>query len=275
MALKANIVLQSEANPKNISLQTIFTHKTITVAGKIYLYILLFVFCSLKGSSQGKDSVFYVNFAGTGSINKTNNSTAYIFNNSLKFNINKRYLSINTMNNYIYGENEKLKTNNDFISVVDVDLFKNQRRLYYWALASYEKSYSLNINGRFQIGGGLGLNIFNYKYAKLVISDGPLYENSRFSVPDTHGRLNYETIRNSFRIKFRFVVKDLFVIDGVDFLQNSLSDKEDYNIRSNTTFSFKIRKWLSFTTAVTYNKLYLTGSENFLLNYGLAMDKYF
>jgi hypothetical protein len=253
----------------------IFALNTIILAGKIYVIVLLFVFCSAKGFTQAKDSIFYINFAGTGSINKTNNSTAYIFNNSLKFNINKKYLSINTMNNYIFGENESLKTNNDLISVIDVDLFKNQRRLYYWALASYEKSYSLNINDRFQVGGGLGLSILNSKNAKLVVSDGPLYENSRFSVADSHGRLNYETVRNSFRIKFHFVVKDLFVIDGVDFLQNSLSDKEDYNIRSNTTLSFRIRKWLSFTTAVTYNKLYLTGSENFLLNYGLMMERYF
>jgi hypothetical protein len=82
-------------------------------------------------------------------------------------------------------------------------------------------------------------------------------------------------MRNSFRVKFRFAIKDLFIIDGVDFLQNSLSDKSDYNIRSNTTLSFKIKKWLSVTTAVTYNKLNLTGSENFLFSYGVSMEKYF
>jgi hypothetical protein len=158
---------------------------------------------------------------------------------------------------------------------VDVDLFKTQRKIYYWALAGYEKSYSLNLTGRFQIGGGVGLNIFNDKNAKLVISDGPLYEKSSFRIPDLHGRSGYETVRNSFRVKFRFVIEDLFVIDGVDFLQNSLSDKQDYNIRSNTNLSFKINKWLSFTTAVAYNKLYLTGSENLLFNYGLAVEKFF
>ena len=249
----------------------------ITV-GKIHLSSLLLVFCTMQAlatHAQISDSLYYINFSGTGSINTTKSGTAYIFNNALKFNINKKYFGINTLNSYIYGENDKIKANNDFLSVVDVDLFKNQRRLYYWGLAGYEKSYSLNIINRFQAGGGLGLNIFNNKNSKLAISDGPLYENSRFSVADAHGRLSYETIRNSFRIKFRFVINDLFVIDGVDFLQNALSDRKDYNIRSNTTLSIKIRKWLSITTSVTYNKLYLTASENFLMNYGLMMERYF
>lgn len=242
---------------------------------KTIVSFVLGVLTSFTGFAQGKDSTYYVNFAGTGSINTTDNSTAYIFNNALKFNVNKKYLSLNTVTSYIYGETESLKTNNDFMSVIDLDLFKNQRRLYYWALASYEKTYSLNINDRFQGGVGLGLSLVKTKNAKLVLSDGPLYENTRFSVADTHGRLNYETVRNSFRVKFHFVIKDLFVLDGVDFLQNSLSDREDYNIRSNTSLSFKVTKWLSLTTSVTYNKLYLTGSENFLLNYGLMMEKFF
>ena len=240
-----------------------------------FLFISLTAFFSLKAFTQVPDSVYYFNFAGTGSINKTNSGTASIFNNGVKFNIIRKNFTINTLNSWIFGENESVKTNNDFLSVVDVDMLKSRRRIYYWALAGYERSYSLNINDRFQIGGGLGLNIFSDKKAKLIISDGPLYETSHLAKPDQRGRNSYETVRNSFRIKFRFVIKELLVIDGVDFLQNSLSDKNDYNIRSNTSFSFKIKKWLSFTTAVSYNRLNLTGNENFLFNYGLSVEKYF
>jgi hypothetical protein len=216
-----------------------------------------------------------VGFIGTGSVNTTQSGTAYIFNNVLKSNVTGKYFTVNALNSYIYGQNESIKTNNDFLSIVDVDIFKKQKTFYYWALAGYEKSYSLNIGGRFQTGGGVGVNILSDKNARLVISDGPLYEKSRLTVADEHGRTEYETMRNSFRVKFRFAIKDLFIIDGVDFLQNSLSDKSDYNIRSNTTLSFKIKKWLSVTTAVTYNKLNLTGSENFLFSYGVSMEKYF
>ncbi len=242
--------------------------------GNIFSYVL-FILLPAAAFSQGKDSTYYINFLGTGNINTTNNSTAYIFNNALKFNVNRKYLSVNTVTSYVFGENESLKTNNDFMSVLDLDLFKTQRRLYYWALVSYEKTYSLHLNDRFQAGAGVGLSVFNTKTAKLVLSDGPLYENTRFSVPDSHGRLNYGTVRNSFRIKYRFVVKDLLIFDGVNFLQNSLSDGGDYNVRMLNSLSFKIRKWLSFTTSVNYNKLYLTGSENFLLTYGLTAERYF
>lgn len=236
--------------------------------------LLLLLTAALAVNAQA-DSTWYLSFAGTGSINTTDESTAYIFNNLVKCNLNTRYVSVNTLNSYVFGENESVKTNNDFMSVADVDLLKNQHPLYYWALASYEKSFSLNLDDRFQAGAGAAFRILNGPHAKLVISDGPVYESSRFSIPDRHGRLHYETLRNSLRLKFHFVIRDLFVLDGVDFLQNALSDREDYNIRSNTTLSFRLTRWLSLTTTATYNKLYLTGSQNFLLTYGLMMERYF
>ena len=228
----------------------------------------------IADKDQKKDSTFYLNFFGTGSINKANNAVSYIFNNGLKFNIVSRSFTINTLNTWIYGQNQSVKTNNDYLSIADIDLFKSTRRIYYWALLSFEKSYSLNINRRFQSGGGIGVKLLTSPNAKLVVSDGPLYEASKLAKADVHGRTSYETVRNSLRIKFRFLIRDLFVVDGVDFLQNSLSDKNDYIIRSNTSLSVRINKWLSFTTTLSYNRLNLTDNENLLFTYGLSVEKF-
>jgi hypothetical protein len=65
------------------------------------------------------------------------------------------------------------------------------------------------------------------------------------------------------------------VIDGSNFLQNSLDRKQDYIIRSTTNLSFKLQKWLSLTTSLNYNRANRTQSENLLLTYGLTVEKYF
>ena len=236
----------------------------------------LFLFTCSSCFSQFSDSVFhYFGFNGTGNINNTNTGTAYIFNNSVKFNISKKNVSVNTFNGWVYGENNGNKSNNDYTSTLDVDLFKNVRRFYYWGLAGYEKSFSLKIDDRFQTGAGIGYRVVDKENVSLLLTNGILYETTDLREPDQYGRGAYQTVRNSFRIKFRFTVKDVFTVEGTDFLQNSLLDGSDYIIRSNTSFTMKVYKWLGVTLGVTYNNLHLTRRENFLLNYGLTAERYF
>lgn len=240
------------------------------------LTTIFFVINCLSAFSQFSDSVnYYVNFAGTGNINKADGPTAYIFNNGVRFSVSKKHFSLNSANSWIYGQNGGKKTNNDFLSVLDADLFKSTRKIYYWGLASYENSFSLKIDGRFQIGSGIGYHLLKTPKSSIVLSDGILFETTSLAEKDQYDRLNYSTFRNSFRLKFRFVIKDIFVVDGVDFIQHSLSDKLDYIVRSNTNLSVRLNKWLGLTVAFTYNRLNLTGRENLLLNYGLTMEKYF
>ncbi len=238
--------------------------------------LVLFCLLSLQSRSQVPDSLtYYLNFAGTGNINRTKEGTTYLFNNFLKGDYSGKYISVNTATSWIYGADAANLTNNDFSSVVDVDLFKSQRKLYYWGLAGYEKNYSLGITDRLQVGGGIGYKFLKRKTASIVVSDGLLYETTRLAEPDEVKGDHYQALRNSLRLKFRFAIKDFVVIDGVNFIQNSLSDKNDYIIKSTTTASVKLYKWLSLTTGVTYNRLNITSSENLFFSYGLMMEKYF
>jgi hypothetical protein len=239
------------------------------------LFTLLIIAVSLPVFAQFNDTInYYVNHTSTGVINKTNDGSSYVLNNGLKFNIYKKSASLNTTNTWIYGKNQNGLTNNDYSAVIDLNLFKNARHLYYWALGNFDKSYSLKINHRLQAGTGIGYYVIDHKTFVMQLSDGLLYENSDLYDSETSSNKN-EILRNSFRIKFRLVVKEILTIDGSDFLQNSLRDKDDYIIKSNTNLSLKLQKWLSLTVSFTYNKLNVTGRENLLLTYGLTLERYF
>ncbi len=237
--------------------------------------IILLLAAGHRASAQFNDSVhFYINYATTGIINNTTDGNSYVLNNALKFNVNRKKLTINTTNTWIYGAQEHNLTNNDFMSVMDFNIYDSARRVYYWGLLTYTSSYSLKINNQFQGGLGLGYFIFNKKNTTLSLSDGILYENNDLFDPKI-GWDKYQTLRNSFRIKYRLAIRNLLVIDGSDFLQNSLSSWDDYIIKLNTNLSIKLKKWLSLTTSFSYNRINRTQRENLLLNFGLSVEKYF
>jgi hypothetical protein len=240
----------------------------------IFFVALMLMSCDSFG--QFNDTVnYYINFASTGNINKTNEGTSYLLNNNFRYSISKKSISLNTTNSWMYGKQLGNLTNNDFLSGLDFNLYKTLYNFYYWGLGSYEKSVSLKINHRLQTGAGIGYNLVNRKNTLVILSDGILYEKGDlYDNPET-GTNEYEIFRNSFRLKFRVIIREMIVIEGYDFLQHALSDRKDYIIKSNTSLSVKLKKWLSLTSAVTYNKLSATGRENLLVTYGISIERYF
>lgn len=239
------------------------------------LFIATITLLPLVAFPQFNDSTnYYVNYTGTGIVNKTNDGNSYLFNNFVKFNIYKKQYALNTTNGWIFGEQKNQLSNNDFTSVADVSLFKNKRHIYYWALGAFDKSYSLKINHRVQTGGGIGYYAIDLQSFVLELSDGVLYENSDL-YDNENGSNNFSIARNSFRIKFRILASNILTLDNTNYLQHSLSDKKDYIIKSTTTLSVKLKKWLSFTSAVTYNKVSVTQRENLTATFGLTLENYF
>jgi len=230
---------------------------------------------SLVSFSQFNDSThFYVNYASTGIFNKTNDQNSFVLTNAVKFNVSKENLSLNSSGSWVYGEQQDNLTNNDYSATLDLSLFKYQRRFYYWGIGNYDKSFSLKINNRFQLALGVAYNVFDTADAWLNISDGIMYERSDLLLNNTTREVSY-TLRNSLRIRYKWVIKKIIIFEGSNFLQNSLSHANDYNIISSQNLSVKLRKWLSLTSSATYNKLKRTNRENLLITYGLTMDKYF
>ncbi|WP_276481135.1 DUF481 domain-containing protein [Paraflavitalea pollutisoli] len=228
-----------------------------------------------QAAAQFNDSTHYhIKYSTTGIINKTNDARSFVLNNVLGFQVSKERFTLNSTNAWIYGRQGNNLTNNDFTSALNVDYLKNKQKLYYWGLLTFTSSYSLKIDHQFQAGAGLGYNFINTPKAELVVSDGLLYETSKLKLP-AGTDFDHQTVRNSLRIKYKWLLTDIIQLDGLHFWQPSLERIDDYILRSTNSLSIKLRKWLSLTTALTYNKLSLTQRENLLVNFGITAEKFF
>lgn len=237
------------------------------------IFCLFFVHTGVN--AQFNDSITqHIAYSATGVINKTNDGDSYVLNNNLRFGIRRKDISLNAASSWIYGEQNDRKSNNDFNSSLDFNLYKTFKHFYYWGLATYEKSFSLKINDRFQIGLGVAYNIVEKKPLFINVSEGVLYEESDIFLNDSTREKN-QILRNSFRLRYRWVIKEIITLDGTHLVQNSLSDSQDYIIKSVNGLSIRLYKWLNFTTALTYNQVNKTNRENLLLTFGLTAETYF
>ncbi len=239
---------------------------------------LLILFCyflcqSTPVQAQFSDSVrYHLGYSGTGVINSTDAGRSYVLTNGVRLNMRHRRVDGNVTATWLYGENGDQLTNNDLSTLADLNLRSRLPRLYYWGLASFEKSYSLKVNNRTQAGLGVAYNILDRRDSLyLNVSNGILYEFSDLVLNDSAAD-RYSTYRNSFRLKLRYRFRKFIVVESTGFIQHSLEDGRDYIIRGTTSISLKLNAWMAFTTALTYNKVSRTDRENLLLTFGLTME---
>lgn len=244
----------------------------------MYKTLLLFISSILFTQfsfAQFNDSVHHhFSFSSGGVINKTKELSSYVLNNMAAYEVNKKKLSFNMSAGWVYGKQQKLLSNNDVSANANVDYLKNIQPLYYWGLFNFDESYSLKINYRFQSGIGVGYTFVNKPTFNLVLSDGFIYETNNLTDP-VLGKDIYQTVRNSFRIKYRWAYKNKLILEGSQFMQPSLISLKDYILKSNNTLSVKLNTWLAINASVGYNKISRTNRENLLITYGLMVDKYF
>lgn len=240
-----------------------------------YFSFLSLLLSGFAAKAQFSDTTnYHVIYNSTGSVNRARDGSSYLLNNSLRFEIKKKAIALNASNSWVYGRSNDALTNNDYSSTVDFNLYKAIPHAYYWGLANYNTSYSLKINSQLLAGGGIAYSILDKPNTYLNISDGVLYDLSDINTSDTTREL-YHTYRNSLRLQFHFLINNLITIDSGSFLQNSLTRNNDYIIRSTFGLGFKLNNWLNLNGSLSYNKISRTQSENFLLTYGLRVEKYF
>ncbi|MBD0367953.1 MAG: DUF481 domain-containing protein [Flavisolibacter sp.] len=207
-------------------------------------------------------------------MNKTNTSKSFVITNGARFSIRKQSIALNSSGNWIYGEQQGRRTNNDLTTTLDFNLYKTFKHFYYWGLGNFDKSFSLKVNKRWQAGLGAAYSFIDTEKAFLNLSDGILYESSDVTLHDST-RSRYHTFRNSLRLRYRFVIQQKVVLDGTHFWQPSLQYKDDSIIKSASSLSLMLNRWLNLTTALTYNRVTRTEKENLLLTFGLTVEKYF
>ncbi|HEY5369893.1 MAG TPA: DUF481 domain-containing protein [Hanamia sp.] len=240
-------------------------------------FICLFslLVCWHAAFSQFNDSTHHrFSLASTGIINQTQELSSFVSNNIISYELNQKKINFNTAASWVYGKQDKQVSNNDYSAFANLDYLKDIKRLYYWGLFFFDKSYSLKVNYRFQLGAGVAYNVLNKPNLNLSLSDGFVYESSDLTDP-VIGKDVYQTVRNSFRLKFHWVYKDILVFDAAEFYQPSLASFNDYILKSNNSLSIKLNKWLAINASLAYNKISRTERENLLITYGLKVEKYF
>jgi hypothetical protein len=238
----------------------------------LFVPLLLFFNTCLAQFNDTTSYVFHYNTGG--SLNQTDDNKAYLLNNAFRFGIKKKTISLNFSNNWVYGKQDRKLTNNDFSSALDFNLYRTFPHFFYWGLVNYNTSRSLKINNQLLAGAGIAYSIYDRPEAYLNISNGLLFDSSDL-ILDSGINDVYQTYRNSLRISFNFVIKKIIVLNNSSYLQSSLTDGNDYNIKSVSSLSFKVNKWLSLTTTYNYNRVNRTDRENSLLSYGLTFERYF
>jgi len=238
-------------------------------------FLVPFLFLYQTSFAQFTDSTNYVvNYSSTGSLNNTNDGKSYLLNNGLKFGVRKKSVSLNFNNKWIYGKQNRQLTNNDFSSSLDFNLYKTLPHFFYWGLVNYNTSKSLKVNNQLLAGAGIAYSIYDREDAYLNISDGILFDSSDLTL-DNEIRDIYHTYRNSLRLSFRFVISKIIIVNSSSYFQSSLSNGSDYIMKSDSSLSFKVNKWLSLTTAFNFNRVARTDRQNSLLSYGLNFERYF
>lgn len=228
---------------------------------------------ALRAAAQFSDSVHYhLKYAGTGTLNRTNETRSYLLNNALNFQVEKNRVAGHAAASWVYGEQDAELSNNDFNASLDFNRYTSNPRFYYWGLGAFETSYSLKVINRSQAGFGAAYELFNDPDGlALNLSEGLLYEYSALRMTDTSEEF-YSTARNSFRLRLRFKVLPWLGFESTSFAQHSLADVHDYILRSSSSLSLKLREWLALTTALNYNKVSRTKSENLTLSFGLTLE---
>ena len=225
--------------------------------------------------AQFNDSTHYrFRYLATGSLNQTKTAKAYLFNNGVLFNISQPKTAFSSSANWTYGQQNSQLTNNDFAALANLDFHKKNTSLYYWALSNYQTSYSLKIDYKIQAGGGIGFSIIDSPKTYIGISDGFLYEANNLADP-VLGQDVYSTVRNSFRLRYKFIIKNVLTLNGTDFVQPSLLSLNDYILNFRNDISLQLKKWLNLTAALNYNRINRTKRDNLLLTFGISIDKYF
>jgi len=238
-----------------------------------YLFFLVWS-AAITAQAQWSDSTHYfVQLSSTNSINRANARSAYLFNNGLRFSIRKERVTLNLNNNWLYGQQDGSKTNNDYSATFDANFYRPGRRFFYWGLANYNTSFSLHIKNQLLAGAGVAYSFFDSETAYLNLSDGFLFDASSIQVDDQN--VHYQTIRNSLRLAYKFVIAERITFQGSNFYQPSMRDGSDYNLRLNNDLSFLLFRGFSLKAAITYNRINRTASENLLFTYGVAFERYF
>ena len=100
---------------------------------RIASILLLLVSATAAARAKWSDSTnYFIKLSSTNSINRANDKSAFLFDNSLGLSIRKERVSLNWNNTWLYGQQDGTKSNNDFSTTFDANFYRPGRKFFYW-----------------------------------------------------------------------------------------------------------------------------------------------
>ncbi|HTF80699.1 MAG TPA: DUF481 domain-containing protein [Cytophagales bacterium] len=186
-------------------------------------------------------------YALDGNYSKGNVNRSLV-SNRLTFNYNYKIYEFNLSGSYIYGKQNLIKTEDDFILGITSNIW-DESITYVWGTGTIEKSFSRGILNRENLGAGLGFNIIpKEKDKNLSLTYGYLYENTDFRTTK-----DIETVRASVRIKGKHLFfKKLIHFHHETFIQPSIVIAENYRWRTLLSLEIPFNKHMNFKSGYQY-----------------------
>lgn len=181
------------------------------------------------------------------------------------------YFKLSSNPSFVYGKQNGLLAEREWFGDLRTTL-RHEKRLYYLAFGSYERSNLRQITHRWTVAAGAGFKLLDRKRAYISITDVVMQEYTDFVELD-----DINIFRNSARLYGEYTFdKDRFTISHTAFYQPALGQ---YNVRWNASVSLQIKLTsatsLRTTLANAYESLVVPGRQNNDLRFtvGLVYEK--
>ncbi|UFH56248.1 DUF481 domain-containing protein [Spirosoma sp. KNUC1025] len=181
------------------------------------------------------------------------------------------YFKLSSNPSFVYGQQSGILAEREWFGDLRTT-YQYEKRLYYLAFGSYERSNLRQINHRWTIAAGAGYKVLNRKRAYISITDVLMQEYTDFLELD-----DINIVRNSARLYGEYTFdKDRFTVTHTAFYQPALGQ---YNVRWNASVSLQIKLTsatsLKSTLANAYESLVVPGRRNNDLRFtvGLVYEK--
>ncbi|AFK02701.1 hypothetical protein Emtol_1555 [Emticicia oligotrophica DSM 17448] len=162
---------------------------------------------------------------------------------------------------YIYGQQNKVLAEKEVFLDLRTSIL-HERKFYYLAFTSFEKSNLRKINNRFIGAGGVGLKLIQKDHAYVSVTNVLLYEKTDFVINEKFPDRNLW--RNSTRLFGEYTFKGSKAsISHTLFIQPGITEK-NFRWNGNLILKYQLSKHVSFRSTVenSYESIVVPGRQN-------------
>ena len=222
-------------------------------------------------AAQPVTPVFRYRFTADGTITAGNvDRTLLQLTSALDYQLSN-YFKLSTTPSFVYGRQAGILAEREWFGDLRAT-YRYEKRLYYLAFGSYERSNLRQINHRWTAAAGAGYKLLNRKRAYISLTDVLMQEYTDFIELD-----DINIFRNSARLYGEYTFdKDRITVTHTAYYQPALGQ---YNVRWNATLSLQVKLTattsLRSTLANAYESLVVPGRQNNDLRFtvGLVYEK--